>query len=96
MSTMNATGWIGTRVPGGSTGRCTPFCPPCSTKLAMSEKFSSSGLYTALFAPMGSGSPTCAITTPISPAGTCTQGYLVTRNIGQTLKRSPGMSSVAW
>ena len=44
--------------------------------LAMSEKFLSSGLYTALLAPMGSGSPTCAITTPISPAGTCTHGNL--------------------
>ncbi len=27
---------------------------------------------------MGSGAPTCAITTPISPAGTCTQGNFVT------------------
>ncbi len=26
--TMKPTGWIGTRVPGGSTGRWTPFWPP--------------------------------------------------------------------
>ena len=78
VSTRNATGWMGTSVPGGSTGRCTPFWPPCCTKLAMSEKFLSSGLYTALFAPMGRGSPTCAITTPISPAGTCTHGNFLT------------------
>ena len=30
------------------------------------------------FAPIGRGLPTCAMTTPISPAGTCTHGYLST------------------
>ncbi len=45
---------------------------------------------------MGSGSPTWAITTPISPAGTWTQGYLRTPNIGQSLNRNPGMRSLAW
>ena len=35
--TRNATGCIGTSVPGGSTGRWTPFCPPSAMKLARSE-----------------------------------------------------------
>ena len=39
-------------------------------------------------------SPTCAITTPISPAGTCTHGNFFTPKIGQSLKRRPGISSV--
>ena len=56
----------------------------------------SSGLYTALLAPIGSGSPTWAITTPISPAGTCTHGNFFTPNIGHSLNRSPGMSMSAW
>ena len=63
---------------------------------ASDEKLPNSVLYTALLAPIGSGSPTCAITTPISPAGTCTHGNFFTPNIGQILNRSPGMSSVAW
>ena len=83
-------------MPGGSTGRCTPFWPPSSTKVCRFEKLASSGLYTALLAPMGSGLPTWAMTTPISPAGTCTQGNFFTPKSGHSLKRSPGMSSVAW
>ena len=36
--TRNATGWIGTSVPGGSTGRCTPFWPPpCDERLELGE-----------------------------------------------------------
>ena len=31
---MNATGWIGNNVPGVSTGRCTPFCPPPSMNVS--------------------------------------------------------------
>ena len=96
MSTRNPTGWIGSKVPGGSTGRCTPFCPPRSTKFPSDEKLPKSVWYSALFAPIGSGAPTCAITMPISPAGTCTHGNFFTPNIGQSLKRSPGMSSAAW
>ena len=65
-------------------------------KLCRLEKFASSGLYTALFAPIGSGAPTCAMTTPISPAGTCTHGNFFTPNSGQNLKRNPGISIVAW
>ena len=60
-----------------------------------SEKLPNSGLYTALLAPIGSGSPTCAITTPISPAGTCTHGNFFTPNTGHNLNRSPGINSRA-
>ena len=66
------------------------------TNPSSDEKLPNSDWYTALFAPIGSGAPTCAITTPISPAGTCTQGYFFTPNIGQNLNRSPGISSSAW
>ena len=41
-------------------------------------------------------SPTCAITTPISPAGTWTHGNFLTPKSGQSLNRKPGMSSSAW
>ena len=54
-----------------------------------SEKLPNSGLYTALFAPIGSGAPTCAITTPISPAGTCTHGNFFTPKIGHSLNAQP-------
>ena len=37
-------------------------------------KLPNDGLYTADLAPVGSGSPICEITTPISPAGTWTHG----------------------
>ncbi len=50
----------------------------------------------ALLAPIGSGWPTWAITTPISPAGTCTHGCCSTENTGHRLNRKPGMSSSAW
>ena len=60
------------------------------------EKLPNSVRYTPLFAPIGSGSPTCAITTPISPAGTCTHGNFCTAKIGHSLIRSPGISSSAW
>ena len=93
---MKATGWIGTRVPGGRTGRWTPFSPPFAMKAPTSEKLPNSGLYTALLLPIGSGSPTWAITTPVSPAGTCTQGNRLTENTGQNLNRSPGMRRSAW
>ena len=92
---MNATGWIGNNVPGVSTGRCTPFCPPPSMNRSSSEKFPNSGLYAALFAPIGNGAPTCAITTPISPAGTCTHGNFFTPKTGHSLNRRPGVSSSA-
>jgi len=45
---------------------------------------------------MGSGSPTCAITTPISPAGTWTQGNFFTPKMGHTLNRRPGINIAAW
>ena len=61
-----------------------------------SRSWPNSGLYTALLAPIGSGLPTCAITTPISPAGTCTHGNFFTPKSGHSLKRSPGISMSAW
>ena len=95
--TRNATGWIGISVPGGSTGRCTPFWPPLLDERAQVGEVAELGPGTrALFAPIGSGAPTCAITTPISPAGTCTHGNFCTAKIGQSLKRRPGISSSAW
>ena len=42
--TMKATGCIGSNVPGGSTRRCTPFCPPAEMKPSRSAKFPNSGL----------------------------------------------------
>ena len=94
--TMKATGCIGTRVPGGRTGRWTPFCPPPAMKPSRFEKLPNSGRNSALLAPIGSGRPTWAMTTPISPAGICTHGNFVTANTGQNRKRRPGMSRVAW
>ena len=44
---------------------------------------------------MGSGLPTCAMTTPISLAGTCTQGNFATLYTGHSLKRRPGISKSA-
>ncbi len=76
--TRNAAGWIGTRVPGGSTGRCTPFWPPLSMNAPRLEKLPNAGRKSALLAPILIGLPTWAMTTPISPAGTCTQGCLLT------------------
>ena len=81
-------------VPGGSTGRCTPFWPPPSMNVSSSEKLPNSVRYTPLFAPIGSGAPTCAITTPISPPGTCTHGNFCTEKIGQSFTRRPGISIV--
>ena len=60
------------------------------------EKLPNAAWYTPLFAPIGSSAPTCAMTTPISPAGTCTHGCFWTAKIGQSLMRRPGMSSSAW
>ena len=72
--TRNAIGWMGARVPGGSTGRWTPFWPLPSMNAVRLVKLPNSGRYTADLAPVGSSSPICEITTPISPAGTCTHG----------------------
>ena len=94
--TMNATGCSGTRVPGGSTGRCTPFWPPPCRNPCRLEKLPNSGLNSALLAPIGTGWPTWAMTTPISPAGICTHGNLVTPKMGQNRNRRPGMRRVAW
>jgi hypothetical protein len=76
--TMNAIGWIGASVPGGSTGRWTPFSPPFWTNSRTLLKLPNFSWKWALLAPIGSGRPTCEMTTPISPAGTWTQGYLRT------------------
>ena len=46
VTTRNATGWMGTRVPGGRTGRWTPFWPPSSTNSRRLEKLPNSVLYT--------------------------------------------------
>ena len=61
-----------------------------------SEKSPKPAVVAALLAPMGSGPPTWAMTTPISPAGTCTHGCRSTEKIGQSRNRRPGMSSSAW
>ena len=88
--TMNATGWIGTQrarrqhrplhallaaVRGRRRGRRSRRSPAGSA---------------ALLAPIGRGAPTWAMTTPISPAGTCTHGYRSTEKTGQSLNRRPG------
>ena len=81
--------------PGGSTGRCTPFWPPPSTNVVERRRSCRTrACRRALLAPIGSGAPTWAITTPISPAGTCTHGNFFTAKIGHSLNRSPGISSV--
>src|SRR4029077_13952053 len=78
VTTRNATGWMGASVPGGRTGRWTPFWPLTATKARRSVKLANSGLKAADLAPVGSGSPIWEITTPISPAGTWTHGYFCT------------------
>src|SRR5881628_525790 len=45
---------------------------------------------------MGKGRPTCAITTPISPAGTWTQGNFSTLYNGQNFHLNPGINNPAW
>lgn len=47
------------------------------------------------FAPGGRVLPICAITTPISLAGTWTQGNFRMRYLSQSLNRTPGMRSPA-
>ena len=94
--TRKPIGCIGADVPGGSTGRCTPFIPPFSTKVSSFEKLPCSFLNSADLAPIGSGNPTWAMTTPISPAGTCTHGNRSTLCVIQNFKRNPGISRSAW
>ncbi len=60
------------------------------------EKLPNTSWYTPLFAPIGSSSPTCAITTPTSPAGTWTHGCFCTAKTGQSLRRTPGIRSSDW
>ncbi len=96
VATTNPIGWIGAVVPGGSTGRWTPFWPPLSRNVRTLAKFPNSALYTADLAPVGSGLPTWAITRPMRPGGTCTQSNACTLYIGHGLNRSPGISSAAW
>ena len=74
VSTTKPTGWIGAVVPGGSTGRWTPRCPPFMRNVRASAKLPNSGRYSADLAPVGSAAPTWAMTTPIWPGGTCTHG----------------------
>ena len=66
------------RLPGGSTGRCTPFCPPACSQWRRSVIVFKGLIDSADLAPTGRALPTCDTTTPISPARTCTQGYLST------------------
>src|SRR5438874_422454 len=93
--TRNATGWMGASVPGGRTGRWTPFWPPPARNARRFVKLPNSGRYAADLAPVGRGSPICEMTTPISPAGTWTQGYRTTAYVGHSLNRTPGISSSA-
>src|SRR5262249_46309160 len=83
-------------VPGESTGRCTPFCPPLTIKLSRSAKLPNSVLYSADLAPIGKGWPTCAMTTPISPAGTWIHGNFSTLYNGHDFHLSPGINKAAW
>ena len=78
-----------------STGRCTPFWPPSLDEAVRGRRSCRTRACTPRsWRRSAAASPTCAITTPISPAGTCTHGNFFTAKSGQSLNRSPGMSSV--
>ena len=97
VTTTNATGWIGTRVPGGRTGRCTPFSPPsvdegaerrrsCRTRL-VDRALVADGQRVADLGDHHAGLPGRHLH-PREAADT--------ENIGQSWNRRPGISSSAW
>src|SRR4030095_255345 len=65
-------------------------------KFSRSAKVPNSVLYTADLAPIGKGWPTCAMTTPISPAGTWIQGNFSTLYNGHGFHLNPGINNAAW
>src|SRR5258708_21602965 len=84
---------MGASVAGGGSGGWRPFRPPLLRNLRKPVKLPNAGRYAAALAPVGRRSPSWDMTTPISPAGTCTHGYFDTVNVGQSLKRTPGIST---
>ena len=94
--TMNATGWIGSSVPGGSTGRCTPFCPPAVDERREVGEVAELGLVHAALgadrqrrADLGDHDADLA-------RGHLHPRELLHPKIGHSLKRRPGISSSAW